>query len=448
MTDAARRPARPAPQVPRQAWVVWGVGVLAYVVAVLQRTSLGVAAEDAAERFGTGAGVVSTFVVVQLLVYALMQVPVGVLLDRYGSRRLLLAGPALMAVGQGLLAVAGSVPEAIAARVLVGTGDAMVFVSVLRLIPAWFPARRAPLMTQLTGILGQLGQVASAVPLVAMLRGPGWEAAFAGAAALAVGSLLLVVLALRDQPPGSEPQRRRRSAAEVRGELLAAVREPGTRLGLWTHFTVQYAGLVFVLLWGYPFLTAGQGLAPQTAAGLLTVMVPVGVLAGPVLARLTARHPLYRSNLVLGVVGLTVAAWTVVLLWPGPAPLWVLVGLVVVLAANGPASMVAFDFARTFNPPTRLGSATGVVNVGGFVASLLTILAIGVLLDLGTPSGQTSSLGAFKTAFAVQYLVWGIGVLGILRSRRSARRRLAAQGTVVLPLHQAWRRRRTRALAA
>lgn len=448
MTGSARRPARPALQVPRQAWVVWGVGVLAYVVAVLQRTSLGVAAQDAAERFDTGAGVVSTFVVVQLLVYALMQVPVGVLLDRYGSRRLLLAGPALMAVGQGLLAVAGSVPEAIAARVLVGTGDAMVFVSVLRLIPAWFPARRAPLMTQLTGILGQLGQVASAVPLVAMLRGPGWEAAFAGAAALAAGSLLLVVLALRDQPPGSEPQRRRRSAAEVRGELLAAVREPGNRLGLWTHFTVQYAGLVFVLLWGYPFLTAGQGLAPQTAAGLLTAMVPVGVLAGPLLARLTARHPLYRSNLVLGVVGLTVAAWTVVLLWPGPAPLWVLVGLVVVLAVNGPASMVAFDFARTFNPPTRLGSATGVVNVGGFVASLLTILAIGVLLDLGTPSGQTSSLGAFKAAFAVQYLVWGIGVLGILRSRRSARRRLAEQGTVVLPLHQAWRRRRTRALAA
>lgn len=426
----------------RRAWLAWGTGVLAYLVAVLERTSLAVAGNQAAERFGTGAAVVGTFAVVQLLVYAAMQVPVGVLLDRFGSRRLLLVGLGLMAAGQLTLAVALTVPQALAARVLVGTGDAMVFISVLRLLPAWFPARRVPLLTQLTGILGQLGQVASAVPLVALLRGPGWGPAFAGTAALAVLAALVVLALLRDHPPGVEPSRRRRTLREVRAELAGAVREPGTRLGLWTHFTVQYAGLVFALLWGFPFLTAGQGLDAGTAATLLTVMVVVGMASGPVLARLTTRHPLHRSSLVLGIVALTVAAWTVVLLWPGPAPLPVLVGLVVVLAVNGPASMVAFDFARTFNPPARLGSATGVVNVGGFVASLLTILAIGVVLDLRTAPGATYDLDAFRAAFAVQYVVWAVGVAGLVRTRRAARRRLAEQGTVVLPLHQAWRRRR------
>jgi MFS family permease len=434
---------------PRQAWVVWGVAVLTYAVAVLERTSLGVVGTQAAARFGTGAAVVATFAVVQLLVYAVMQIPLGVLLDRFGSRRLLVTGALLMLAGQLTLAFAGSVSQALAARVLVGTGDAMTFISVIRLVPTWFPARRVPLMTQLTGILGQTGQIASAIPLVALLSGPGWEPAFVGAAAAAGLTALLSAVALRDAPPGAPAPRRSQPLREVATDLALALREPGTRLGMWTHFTVMYAGTVFAMLWGFPFLTVGQGLAPGTAAGLLTVMVLVGMVAGPIVGKLTAEHPLYRSNLVLGVVAVTALAWALVLLWPGQAPMPVLVGLVVVLAANGPTSMVGFDFARTFNPPERLGSATGIVNVGGFVASLTTILAIGLLLDLRTGTGSGPDLAGFRVAFAVQFVVWGVGVLGIVRTRRLARRQLAAQGTVVLPLHIAYQRRRqTRATRA
>jgi hypothetical protein len=114
---------------------------------------------------------------------------------------------------------------------------------------------------------------------------------------------------------------------------------------------------------------------------------------------------------------------------------------------GGPGSMIAFDFARTFNPAGRLGSATGIVNVGGFVASLLTILAIGVVLDVtGGASGVGRSasydLGSFKLAWAVQYLVWGFGILGVLRTRRLARGRLARQGVVVPPIREALARER------
>ena len=89
-------------------WVVWGVGVAAYIVAVLQRTSLGVAGLAAADRFGASASMLATFAVLQLLVYAALQVPVGVLLDRYGAQRLILVGALTMGVGQTLLAVSTS----------------------------------------------------------------------------------------------------------------------------------------------------------------------------------------------------------------------------------------------------------------------------------------------------------------------------------------------------
>src|SRR5918992_3340951 len=117
----------------RTAWLVLTVGQFAAVVAVLQRSSLGVAATDALTRFGITAATVATFSMLQLLVYAALQVPVGVLIDRYGSKRLIVIGSLLMAGAQSMFAFADSVPLALAARSVLGIGDALTFISVMRL---------------------------------------------------------------------------------------------------------------------------------------------------------------------------------------------------------------------------------------------------------------------------------------------------------------------------
>lgn len=432
--------------ISRKAWWVWGAGVLAYGTAVLHRTSLGVAGLDAAERFDASASVLAVFAVLQLLVYAALQLPVGVLLDRYGSRRLVVLGGLVMALGQAVLAVAETLPMAVLARVLVGAGDALTFVCVLRLVSAWFPPRRVPLMTQLTGLTGQLGQILSAIPLVALLHGPGWTPTYLIAAGAGLVVTLISLLVLRDSPDGTAAGQSSATWPQVRRQVADAFSHPGTRLGLWTHFTTQFSGTVFALLWGYPFLVSGQGRSPHEASGLMTLFVLVGLMCGPVFGALVARHPLRRSWLVLGIVTGTALAWTLVLAWPGRAPLPVLVVLILALATGGPGSMIGFDFARTFNPPIRLGSATGIVNIGGFVASLLTILAVGVVLDAVAPGGAGAGraasydLGSFKQAWSVQYVVWAVGVVGIVRSRRQVRSRLAAAGIVVPPLRHTLRR--------
>jgi MFS family permease len=428
-------------RTPRRAYAVWGVALLAYVLAVFHRASLGVAAVDAQERFTAGASMVSLFLVLQLAVYAGLQVPVGVALDRLGSRTMILAGALTMAAGQLTLAVADGVPLAVLARVLVGAGDAMTFISVLRVVGYWFPGRAVPLITQLTGLFGQIGSVAAAYPLVALLHTTSWETTFLGAAGAGVLAAVLVGVALRDAPPGT-PRPAAAGLADVRRSLVDTWREPGTRIGLYTHLVTQFSGTVFALLWGYPFLVVGQGLSPATAAGLLTLLVLVGMAVGPLLGRLCARWPLRRSVLVFAILAATAAVWTLVLLWPGRAPLPVLVLLVVVLGTNGPGSMIGFDYARTWNPSERQGSASGVVNVGGFVASLLTILAIGAVLDVLTPGATTAyGLGAFKAAFAVQYVFWAVGLLGVVRHRRELRARLARDGVILAPLHTAVRAR-------
>lgn len=419
-------------------WAIWLVGLSAYLVGVMQRTSFGVAGLDAAARFHATPAVLSGFVVLQLLVYASLQIPAGVMLDRFGARRLVVAGALIMAVGQLLLASATGLPLAITARILVGAGDALTFISVLSVVTAWFPARRVPLMSQLTGLVGQLGQVLSAVPFAALLYGPGWTVAFTSAASLGVAVAVAVVAVLRDRPPGVPAPPPAASTRAVLHTVAQSWREPGTRLGLFTHMGTQFSGTVFALLWGVPYLVAGQGMSTGAASGLLTLFVAIGILAGPLFGEFTARHPLRRSWLVITVILTTAAAWTAVLAVPPPAPRWMLVALVVVLAFGGPGSMIGFDYARTFNPGNRQGTAIGIVNIGGFLASLLVAQAIGLLLG---PTGYTPA--GFREAWAVQYVIWAVALTGVLLARRQARRRLAADGVVVPPLREVLARLRS-----
>jgi hypothetical protein len=154
-------------------------------------------------------------------------------------------------------------------------------------------------------------------------------------------------------------------------------------------------------------------------------MVVAIMAAGPVLGwRITVR-PWHRSTLVIAIVCTIAASWTVVLAWPGDAPLALLVWLVVVTGVGGPASMIGFDLGRTSNPPHRLASATGIINQGGFYASLVLVIAIGLILDWRTPGGSTDyTHAAFRWAMSFQYLLWGLGLVQILRYRAKARARL------------------------
>lgn len=418
----------------RRALIVWSVAVGAYVVAIMNRSSFGVATLEVSERFGVSSAALATVAVAQLVVYALLQVPVGVLLDRYGPRVLVAVGAAVMALGQTVLALAPSAAWVLAGRVLVGAGDALTFISVIRLVPAWFAARRVPLMTQLTGSLGQLGQVLSAVPVVALLHAEGWRTTFLSVAAAGVVACIAVLAVVRDAPgtpaPGLRagllrrpwrPDRVRPSHdADRRGALRAAVRDPGVRLAFWMHFSGQFSNHVVVLLWGYAFFVQGQGRSAGEAGALLTLNVVAAVVAGPLVGLLVSRSPRTRTPLAVGVAVATGLAWLSVTLPTGPVPLAVLGVFVVVVGVGGPTSLVAFDVARSCTPPRRLGTATGFVNTGGFVGALVTMLVVGVVLDRA--GGGVRDLDAFRAAFAWVAVPWAVGLLGILLGRRGARR--------------------------
>ncbi|OEU96195.1 MFS transporter [Streptomyces oceani] len=399
-----------------RAVLVWSIGVAVYFVAITFRTSLGVAGIDAVERFEVNASALSTFSLLQLLVYAGMQIPVGLLVDRLGTKKVLALGATLFTLGQFGFALAESYPLALACRALLGCGDAMTFISVLRLGTRWFPARRGPLVAQLAGLVGMAGNLVTTLLFARLLSSLGWTPAFAGSALAGVLVLVLLLLFLRDHPEGHAPEPPpRMGRAYVRRQILEAWREPGTRLGMWVHFTTQFPGMVFLLLWGMPYLVDAQGMSRGHAGELLTLVVLSHMAIGLVYGQIIARHRAARGPIVLGTVAASATVWTAVLAWPGHAPLWLLLLLCGSLGACGPASMIGFDYSRPANPPERQGTASGIVNMGGFTASMTTMLTVGVLLDL---TGDN-----YRIAFTVIFVIQLLGVSQILRLRPRAHRR-------------------------
>ena len=402
--------------------MIWGVALTAYLLAIFHRSSLAVAGLAAAERFDISAAQLATFTMLQLLVYAGMQIPVGLLVDRFGPRSVLLTGAVVLTLAQAGFAVSESYLTALVARVFVGMDDALTWICLLRLVTTWFSGRRIPLMTALSGTLGQLGAIAAAAPMTWALGHLGWTTAYLAAAAVSVAVAAAVTVLVHDDPAGRSVRGARLSFGTVRASLRASWSQPGTRLGFWMHFVTQFSATAMTLLWGFPFLVRGEGLSSGRASLLLSLVVVSVMYSGPTIGWFIGRHPWHRSTSVLAVVWAIVAAWTAVLVWPGNAPFWLLVVLTQVVGMGAPASMVGFDLARTSNPTERLASANGIINQAGFSATLVLVVAIGLVLDWRTPGSSTAyDASAFRWAMCTQYPLWALGLLQVWRYRRRTR---------------------------
>jgi MFS family permease len=417
----------------------WAIAVLVYLVAVFHRTSLGVAGLQAASRFGISPSELSIFILLQLGIYAGMQIPTGILVDRYGPRRLLVVAACTMGAAQVLFAVADSYPLALLARAVLGLGDALTFVSVLRFAAGQFTPRRYPVVVALTGTLGQLGNLVATLPLTASLHSVGWTPTFlsAGLLSLVSGAAVYVIL-----PRSPRLQRRPREAAVLLDSLRGVGRRvstawslAGTRAGFWVHFGSMSTSLTFTVLWGVPFMVQGQRMSRNAASTVLLLGVLVAVVVGPPIGYLIGRRPVTRVPLAIGTSLVTVLGWYAVLAaFADPMPYWLLVMLVLVTATGGPVSSIGFALARDYNGPAIVGTATGVVNVGGFVASIVACLSLGWTLDL--LGSQT--LGGYRLAFAVAVTVQAIGLVQMVRwwllARRAVLRAQEAGQSIPVPI--------------
>lgn len=416
----------PARRFDTTAILIWFLGAFCFFFAFFQRVTPSIVVVELMRDFGVTAGIVGTLSALYFYFYAGLQVPVGMLADRWGPRRLLAAAMALNGLGTLLFAGTGDLGLAYLGRALIGVGSAVAWVGTLKLIAAWFPSNRFAIMTGCTSAMGMAGAMIGQAPMAALVGSIGWRPALVGVGVFALAFSLVLWTVVRDARPGAEPP-----VAERFGEVMRALRGV---VGHWQTWNVSLlsASLTapqasFGALWGVPFLMQAHGISRTEAAASTSMLLLGWAIGGPVAGWFSDRIGLRRPPLLAGAV-VAFAALAAVIYVPG-LPLWAARGLLLLNGIAAGSMILCFVAGRELNAPHASGAAIGVVNMTTMFSGALAQTAIGWLLDLAWSGGMLGALraydvGDFRVAFVVLVLCGVAGVVLALTLRETRARQV------------------------
>jgi len=374
--------------------VVFGLALASFVLSFFHRTAPAAIAVELARTFDISSTVLGTLAATYFYVYTVLQIPVGVLADTLGPRRLLAYGSAVAAVGSLLFSLAPAWEVAALGRTLVGVGVAVAFISTLKLSAVWFSPQRFATLAGVTMFAGNLGAVVAGAPLAWIITLTSWRVVFVGLAALSAALALATWMRVRDRPqdmgfaPVSEVPA---SAGLVRwraalGQVLA---NPATWPPFIVNLGVGGSFLAFAGLWAVPYLQQVHGMSRVLAAqhaSLLLLGVAFGSVAiGFISDRLGSRGSVMRAAVLL--YTLTWWPWLVGVQWP----LWATLAWFLLMGLLIPGFTLSWTIAKEANPPQYSGIATAVVNTGIFLGAGVLQPLVGWVLDQAEVPGTAAT---------------------------------------------------------
>ncbi len=408
------------------AWTIWGLGAALYFIAFYQRVAPAVIANELTSEFALTATSLGNLSAFYFYSYVGFQIPTGLLVDRWGARKLLTLGCVMAALGTLVFAMAPSLAWANAGRFLIGGSVGVAFVCMLKLAAHWMLPRQFALTSGIALTVGVVGGVLAGAPLRWMVDGFGWREVMV-ASAVVTGVLAFVIWWLvRDDPmergyashfTGHENDA---PAMSMMQSLKAVFSYRNTLLLFFVPGAFSGIVLSFAGLWGVPFLTTHYGLTKAHAAGLCSVMLVAwaigSMIYGPLSERLGRRKPLF----VFGVI-VTMALWALLVFVPA-LPYVALVALLLATGFLGAGFIIVFAYAKESVPSALAGTASGIVNMGVMTGGMIMQPVIGWMLDRNWDGAlvegvRVYSLAAYQQAFSLIF-VWGLLALVLLSLAR------------------------------
>ena len=412
------------------AFVMWGMAVAFYLFGFFHRVTPAVLTSELMRDFSLTAAMLGNLSAFYFYFYAGMQIPTGVLVDRYGPRKILAAGALIGGIGALLFAFADTFASSAIGRGLIGGTVAVAWVSLLKLSTNWFDSRRLGMVTGMALAIGTMGAVLAGLPLRALADAYGWRNVIGASGILVLLLSLAIFLLMRDDPSdsgyrshaGMAPPAAQPSFIEILKGMAEIWRYRNVALLFWAQSGLCGAFLTFAGLWGVPFFVQQHGLTAKSASlitsGMLIAFSCGGVLLGMLSDRLRRR----KAPFVLGGV-LVVLGFGALYVAPD-APLTMLVTLLLLGGFGSGAMVIAFLHAKESVPVRLSGTVAGAVNTGVMAGPLVQQPAVGWILDrywAGAIDGgiRVYDVLAYKLAFAFLF-IWVItAFIALLLTRES-----------------------------
>lgn len=424
----------------RHAWFVFSILTICYALVSFFLTSTSTLAVDIMREFAVGGGLMSVMSSAYFYPYGFMQIPAGILSDRWGSRNTIALFLLIGAAGSLLFALSGSVAAAAFGRVLIGMGMGMVFVPALRVILYWFPPARHALGTGLLLSLGTGGMLLATYPLMLLSQAVGWRGSMFAATAVTVLVAAATWLWVRNRPEeaGYSPAwvsitPRRQPAVPLRETLLRIIRSR-TYWSVSTWFFCMYGSFYAMTgLWAGPYFIQGYGLDKGTAGGILFCMA-LGAVVGPSLVGFIVtlvRWP--KAVLLLVSSGVTILLAAPLLAGHPVLPISLLpVWSLAFGIFCGGFGCIALTKVQEDFPPEIVGTATGMVNIYAYIGTALLQLASGWIMEAQAPGQAAYGMGQYASMFilfmAMFIAAFSATLLGLGKGRDKMANPLPAMG--------------------
>jgi len=368
----------------KAAWLMWGLSAGFYFFEFMLQVSPSVMVPNLMRSFDVTARNLGLLASTYFFVYAPMQLPVGILLDRFGPRRLLLVAAMTCTLGAFLFSIATSFALAVISRGLIGFGSAFAIVGCMKVISNWFPANRFAMMLGLVVMIGMLGAVFGQAPLAILVTHFDWRHTMQ---ILAIAGCLIVILMffiLHDHPESKiqpfEPSDTETQIAQLFKGLKLVIRNSQTWLASVYGCLMFAPTLAFAGLWGVPFLEQAYSLSPSVAAANVSLIFIGWAVGSPLAGWISDQVGRRKITMYSGTLGALVCISAVIYL--PTMPIFLLQVSLFLFGVFSSGFLMAFPIVKEINPPDYNATAMGFVNtLNSFGGAILQPL-VGMLLDM------------------------------------------------------------------
>ena len=407
--EQAMTPAAPPAEHLRIATRMLAVLCAAFMASQFFRVSNAVIAPELMRTLAITSEAMGVITGAYFLAFGIMQIPTGMLLDRFGPRRTMSGLFVMAAAGSAVFAMAEGVVALTAGRALIGVGCAAGLMGLLVTISRWYPQERFARLSSMVYVVGGAGVLFATTPLAVAADTIGWRGAFWVMTVVTLVFATMIFSMVRDAPPGQEVE----SARETFGEMLGGVRAASANRQLWHVCAIQFVNygtiLAIVGLWAGPYLNDVHGLQGVVRGNVLFV-INLAMLAGVLGYGVLERRLRSRKRAIAGGSVASAVVLVVLALWPDIGP-WPAIGLLVAFTLTSAHIMLNHAHARAVLPDHLVGRGLTLQNVAVFFGVATMQSATGFIVGRFTDVGEAAPDVAYRSVFGFLALMIVISLL-------------------------------------
>lgn len=404
-------------QKSRYRWIVFVSVLLTYLLMASQRTAPGLITNNLMEDFSLTTSEIGLLISIQFFVYTCLQIPMGILADRFGPNFFLIMGATLTGIGTIIYSLGTHELILFFARILTGVGDATIWVNMMLILATWFQKKEFVRLVGFAGMTGSLGFLLATVPYSTWISLYGWRATFFSVGLLLCfcGVLLYFILIKNTKDRFEEAPIIEKEIVQ-RDKTLVIVRNVFSNRQSWAlffcHFGVVGGYVGFISSWAVPYMTDLYEITSSEASQLIMLGLIGALIGAPLISWLSSWLETIRKPYIV-VHSTVLLSWCTFLLFNGHPSLVLLSILFFIIGFGYGASALSFAAVRQSFSVKENGIVSGFVNTGGFLSAVLLPIFFGYILDYFHGTTGTITDGYYY-GFITPVIFSMIGIIGII----------------------------------